>query len=104
MKQTAFDTYEYVGIITPGAVLLTVLLFLFPDAKVQLAGREGIQLGELGIFLIHSFVLGHIVQSLGNIVSWLDKALSDGNASDRLLDPACRGPSLEEQGRRDRAL
>ncbi len=89
MKQTAFDTYEYVGIITPGVVLLTVLLFLFPDAKVQLAGREGIQLGALGIFLILSFVLGHIVQSLGNIVSWLDKALSDGNASDRLLDPAC---------------
>jgi hypothetical protein len=104
VKQSAFDTYEYVGIITPGAVLLTVLLFLFPDAKVQLAGREGIQIGALGIFLILSFVLGHIVQALGNIVGWLDQALSDGNASDRLLNPVCTIVNAKQRAGLTRAL
>jgi hypothetical protein len=89
VKQPAFDTYEYIGIITPGAVLLTVLMLLFPEMRSQIGGKEGIQLGGLGIFLILSFVLGNVVQSLGYVVVWLEKKLFDGNASEHLLNPAC---------------
>ena len=40
MKQPAFDTYEYIGIITPGAVLLTVLMLLFPEMRSQMGQKE----------------------------------------------------------------
>lgn len=69
----AFDAYEVIGVITPGAVVTLLLALEWPEFRALL-GQEGLSIGGLGFFVIVSFVLGHLTQGLGNIVDaavWL---------------------------------
>ena len=63
----AFDAYEVIGVVTPGAVVAFFLAMSWPDFRTLL-GAEGFSLGDLGLFLVAAFVLGHLVQALGNLV------------------------------------
>lgn len=65
----AFDPYEYVGVIAPGAIVVAALLVEWPQAQSALGIKE-FSLGDLGIFVIFAFALGHIVQALGNAIEW----------------------------------
>lgn len=61
----SFDFYEFTGLLAPGTVLLAGLLWQF--AHDALAVRiTGLSAGDLGVFLIIAYIVGHIVQSVGN--------------------------------------
>jgi hypothetical protein len=63
MKKLTF--YEQVGIVIPGSVLLFGLLFFFPPLKDLLA-KDGVSVGQLGIFVLLSYAAGHLIAALGN--------------------------------------
>jgi|HubBroStandDraft_4_1064222.scaffolds.fasta_scaffold19077_4 hypothetical protein len=63
----AFDAYDYVGYIVPGAVLLVGLMLLFPAIKEQLAGHK-FELSDLGLLIILSFALGQMLHQVGHVV------------------------------------
>lgn len=63
----SFDFYEYAGVIVPGAVLLFGAMWLIPELRAHL-GSDGVALGELGLFIVLSYALGQLIQSVGNIV------------------------------------
>lgn len=72
-----FDAYEVVGVIAPG-VVVTLLLALEYPALRSLLGKDGLSVGDLGLFLVLAFVLGHLLQALGNaleLVVWPDGGL-----------------------------
>lgn len=62
-----FDAYEVIGVITPGTVVALLLALEWPELK-ELLGKDGLSLGDLGLFVMMAFVLGHLVQTLGNII------------------------------------
>jgi hypothetical protein len=64
-----FDFYEYAGIIIPGAVLVMALVWLFPESRA-LFSKEGVTLGELGLFVIIAYAAGQLVQAVGNYLEW----------------------------------
>lgn len=62
-----FDAYELIGVIAPGSILLFGLALLFPELKA-LFFEQGFSVGDLGLFLVLSFIAGHLVQALGNLL------------------------------------
>jgi hypothetical protein len=62
-----FDYYEFRGVITPGAVLVVGVVLLFP-AVTNLGGGQDFSLGEFGVFLVASYVAGHLLQSVANLL------------------------------------
>lgn len=62
-----FNTYEYIGIIAPGSVLCLGIIMIWPEAK-EIFFNESFTVGELGLFIIISYVVGHILQSVGNVI------------------------------------
>jgi hypothetical protein len=64
MKKLTF--YEQVGIVIPGSVLLFGLLFFFPPLK-ELLAKDGVSVGQLGIFVLLSYAAGHLIAALGNV-------------------------------------
>jgi hypothetical protein len=58
--------YEQVGIVIPGSVLLFGLLFFIPSLKDLLA-KDGVSVGQLGIFVLLSYAAGHLIAALGNV-------------------------------------
>jgi hypothetical protein len=65
-----FDFYEYAGFIIPGAIVIVAILWLFPDAHA-LFSKEGLTLGELGLFVIIAYAAGQLVQAIGNYLEWV---------------------------------
>lgn len=65
-----FNSYEFIGVITPGAVSLTGIFFIFPATKSYLLESSG-NLGSLGIFLIFAYVAGQIVGAIGNLLEFI---------------------------------
>jgi hypothetical protein len=65
-----FDFYEYAGFIIPGAVLVMAIVWLFPDSRA-LFSKEGVTLGELGLFVIIAYAAGQLVQAIGNYLELL---------------------------------
>jgi hypothetical protein len=79
-----FDFYEYAAFIIPGAILAVGLLWLFPEGRV-LFSKEGLTLGELGIFVIVAYAAGQLVQAIGNYIEWAWWKLSGGMPSRQVL-------------------
>ena len=66
-----FDPYEFIAIAIPGALPALTISLLVPEvAAVVLA--NGVDLGAFGIFLIVSFIVGHVVQLGGNLIEQLE--------------------------------
>lgn len=63
----SFDAYEIIGVITPGTVVALLLMLEWPDLKA-LVGDKGFSIGDFGLFIIIAFVLGHLVQAIGNLL------------------------------------
>lgn len=70
----SFDAYEVIGVITPGSVVALMLALQWPEFRTLL-GQEGLSVGRLGVFVVAAFVLGHLVQGIGNILDNLFWAL-----------------------------
>jgi len=62
-----FDFYEFAGILSPGAIAIFGISKLHPDLGLILSG-EKLGLGDLGIFVILSYVAGHLLQAFGNVI------------------------------------
>jgi hypothetical protein len=80
---SSFDAYEYVGVIVPGALPTLAAALLFPELS-SFFHSEGFALGDFGIFLIISFVVGHVVQMVGGLIERVEDSLGMGKA-DRAL-------------------
>lgn len=63
MKQ--FDFYEFTGILVPGATVLTGAVVLFPGWGLPALIKDT-SVGGLGVFIVLAYVLGHLVQAVGN--------------------------------------
>lgn len=91
----SFDAYEVVGVIAPG-VVVTLLLALENSSLRSLLGKDGLSVGDLGLFLVLAFVLGHLLQALGNaleVVVWPIGGLPTNRArfaKTKLVTPAQR--------------
>jgi hypothetical protein len=79
-----FDFYEYAGIVIPGAVLIMAVVWLFPDTRA-LFSKEGVTLGELGLFVIIAYAGGQLVQAIGNLLELLWWKPRGGMPSGRVL-------------------
>lgn len=82
----SFDPYEYVGVIAPGSVALFGAMYLYPDVKTLFGGTE-INVGGLGLFLIASLVVGHLVQGFGNALEGIWWRFRGGMPTDWLIKP-----------------
>jgi hypothetical protein len=65
MKKLSF--YEQIGIVVPGSVLLFGILLLQPDLRTVLT-KDGISVGDLGVFLLLAYAGGHLVAAFGNLI------------------------------------
>jgi hypothetical protein len=65
-----FDYYEFVGFIIPGAIALFGLSLLYPEIKAFCVSQN-YSIGDLGIFAILSYAVGHLIQGVGNLVEKL---------------------------------
>jgi hypothetical protein len=72
--------YEQVGIVIPGSVLFAGLLFLFPALNAYMP-KEGVTLGQFGIFLLLSYAAGHLVAAIGNALESMGWKLVGGMPS-----------------------
>lgn len=66
----SFDPYEYIAVIAPGSVVTLGICAEWPTLKSFLEA-EGFSLGDLGIALVAAFVVGHLVQAVGNLLEAL---------------------------------
>lgn len=65
-----FTFYEFAGIIAPGALALMGIAFLFPSTREVLIVKD-LSIGGMGLFSVISYVAGHLIQALGNVMEWL---------------------------------
>lgn len=61
-----FDYYEVRAVITPGALALAGFFLAYPDLYAAAAGAD-FGVGDLGLFVILSYSLGHLVAAVGNL-------------------------------------
>lgn len=62
-----FDPYEFIAIMIPGALPTLTVSLLVPEVATMMS-TNGVELGAFGIFLIISFVVGHVVQMFGAMI------------------------------------
>lgn len=89
-----FDFYEFTGVLVPGVAMLAGVLLLFPDI-VRPDFIKDFNVGGLGLFIVFAYVLGHLVQAIGNAVEAVWWKLWGGmptdwvrTKSERLLEPS----------------
>jgi hypothetical protein len=63
----SFDAYEVIGIITPGVVVALMLTMEWPSFRTLLS-EKGLSIGDFGLFVLVAFVLGSLVQAVGNMI------------------------------------
>jgi hypothetical protein len=79
-----FDFYEYAGFIVPGAVIIVAAIWLFPESRALLS-KEGVTLGEFGLFVVIAYAAGQLVQAVGNGLEWIWWKPQGGMPSIRVL-------------------
>jgi hypothetical protein len=62
-----FDFYEFAGVLCPGAVVVFGLSKIYPTLAPLISKQEGASIGDLGFFVILSYIAGHLVQAVGNV-------------------------------------
>lgn len=83
--------YEQVGIVIPGSVFLVGLLFYFPALNALMA-KDGVTLGQFGIFLLLSYASGYLLAAVGNAIEWMLWKIAGGMPTDWVTNAA--GTSL----------
>lgn len=82
MEKLSF--YEQVGIVTPGAVFLFGVIFYNPDLKAFFA-KDAISVGGLGIFIILSYAIGHLLAAIGNFIEKSYWKINNGMPSNWII-------------------
>jgi hypothetical protein len=62
-----FDFYEFTGVLCPGVVVLFAVALIVPAFGPVLLDHS-VTFGDLGLFVVLSYVAGHLVQALGNLL------------------------------------
>lgn len=73
--------YEQVGIVIPGSVFMFGLLLYLP-ALQPMIGKDGVSVGELGLFVLLAYAAGHLIAAIGNAVECVSWRLLSGMPSD----------------------
>lgn len=63
----SFDFYEFTGVLCPGVVVLFSAAMIVPEFAPILQ-TSSVTVGDLGLFVILSYVAGHLVQAFGNLL------------------------------------
>jgi hypothetical protein len=95
----SFDLYDYTGYIVPGAVLLLGLAIFFPWIRDQF-GSPKLGLGEIGVFIIIAFILGHLLHGLGHVT--IERVMHDACLvfhTDKVVDGTLDFPSVKDRER-----
>lgn len=78
-----FDFYEFAGVLAPGALTLYGLTLVYPGWQPLIEGKQ-FTVGDLGLFVVLAYVVGHLIQALGNLIEQLFWALQGGMPTDWL--------------------
>jgi hypothetical protein len=62
--------YEQIGIVIPGSVLVFGLVLYYPEIKI-LTTKDGMSVGELGLFVLIAYAAGHLVAAIANALEGL---------------------------------
>ena len=62
-----FDFYEFTGVLCPGVVVLFSAALIMPEFA-PIVRDQSVTGGDLGLFVVLSYVAGHLVQALGNLL------------------------------------
>lgn len=74
----SFDAYEVIGVITPGALLALFIAYERPEFHKVIGGQGGASLGDLGLFVLVAFMLGHLLQGISELIEkalWLGRGM-----------------------------
>lgn len=77
-----FNLYDILGVLAPGAVVTVGLTTIFPETSPILS-KDSLSAGELGLFVLISYVIGNLVAGLGNFVEAAYWKLHGGWPTDR---------------------
>jgi hypothetical protein len=89
--------YEQVGIVIPGSVLLFGLVLHYPTVH-EVIGKDGVTLGQFGIFLLLSYAAGHLIAAVGNAGESTLWKLTDGMPTDWIVkteQPLLSAPQVD---------
>jgi len=89
-----FDPYEFIAVAIPGAIPTLTISLLVPEVAAVIM-TNGVDLGSFGIFLIVSFVVGHVVQLVGNVIEQIEGLVTFGAIDMAVRDE--RRPMHSEQ-------
>jgi len=88
MQKMSF--YEQIGIVIPGSVLVFGLVLYYPALQL-LNAKDGLSVGELGLFLLIAYAAGHLIAAIANALEKLFWEILGGMPTDWITrDP----PSL----------
>lgn len=62
-----FDFYEFAAVLCPGVVVLFSAALIVPEFGPILRDQS-VTVGDLGLFVVLSYVAGHLVQAFGNLL------------------------------------
>ena len=103
MKDRTLSFYEYAGVVVPGAAFLFGLFFVAPEVKALFL-HDGFSLGELGLFVMMSYVAGHLVAAVGNVLETVYWKPWGGMPSNWVVKPGERLVSEAQIVKLDRML
>lgn len=67
MNMRQLDFYEFAGVIAPGTVAIVGAGLIWPDHLGKIHALD-VSLGGFGIAVILAYVVGHLLQSIGNVL------------------------------------
>src|SRR6476620_11441928 len=79
MQKMSF--YEQIGIVIPGSVLVFGLVLYYPALQL-LTAKNGLSVGELGLFVLIAYAAGHLIAAIANALENLFWGVVGGMPSD----------------------
>ena len=78
--------YEQVGIVIPGSILVFGLVLYYPELQI-LTAKDGMSVGEFGLFVLIAYAGGHLIAAIANALEGLFWGILGGMPSDWVFSP-----------------